>query len=148
MKTLVTLLCMMVFLVETKVCAQTNGYSSHLQTRLGSYTWDISADRLLATPEWASEAQPIPLSLDKACQLGRDWLEKHGMTGFSLEEVKLWRYPDAISIYSSHGKTKRRFYYQLTYRSESPDMDLMYVYVLLDGSVVEPKLVPLTGKKP
>lgn len=75
-------------------------------------------------------------------------MEKHGLTGFGLEEAKLWRYPDAISIYIAHGKTERRFYYQLTYRSESPAMDLMYVYVLLDGTVVEPKLTPTPDKKP
>jgi hypothetical protein len=148
MKTFIAILCLMVFLVEAGVCAQPDGFTSHLQTRQGSYTWQISPDRLHATPEWVSEAQPVPLSLDKACQLGRGWLEKHGMTGFSLEEAKLWRYPDAISIYISHGKTGRRFYYQLTYRSESPDMDLMYVYVLLDGSIVEPKLTPTPDKKP
>lgn len=154
MKTPVILLCLSLFLAESGVRAQPDfapgsrdGTVAQFQTRQGKYTWNISADRFYGTPEWTPEAQPIPVSLDKACQLGKGWLAKHHLAGFSLDEVKLCRYPDAVGVALWYGKAKRRFYYKLKYRSESPDMDFMYVYVLLDGTVVEPKLTPTPDKK-
>jgi len=149
MKTFITILCSIFLLIEGRVCAQTTGsYTSHLQTERGTYTWDIGSDRLYATPEWTSETNAIPLSFDKACQLGRDWLTKHDLRRYGLDEARLLSFPAVNIAAMSHGKAKRRFYYWIMYRSEAFDAGFMYVYVLMDGTVVEPTLTPLPAKKP
>jgi hypothetical protein len=144
MKTFVIILTTVALLSDAGFCEETSGYSSHLQNRTGSYTWDISAARFSSTPAWTSESQPIPLSMDKACKSGRDWLAKHGFAKFDLDEVRLQSYPIA---WVSHGMAQRRYYYWLMYHSEDFDGGYMYVYVLLDGAVVEPKFTPAPEKK-
>lgn len=145
MKTFIIILTLTVLLSQTGLCAEGNGYVSHLQNSRGSYTWTISADRFDSTPVWASEGDPLPLSFDKACGLGKDWLARHSFAKFYLDEARLQGYPN---VEMPHGKTPRRFYYWLMYHSENFDGGFMYVYVLMDGSVVEPKFTPAPEKKP
>src|SRR5690242_10409397 len=40
-----------------------------------SNAWYVGAARLKATPKWDSVRGGIPLSPDKAVQIGRDWLQ-------------------------------------------------------------------------
>lgn len=148
MKTFITILCSMFLLVEAGVCAPSIGnYTCHLQTKQGTFTWDISSDRLYATPGWDSDTNAIPLSLDSACQLGRGWLGKHDFHRFHVEHIGLECFPDPISVWMQGDKVKKRFFYQIEYRSEHDSYDIMYVFVLLDGTVVEPTLTPLPAKK-
>ncbi len=138
LKTFLLIFATVVFLGHAGLCDQTEGYTSHLQTQQGSYTWEISAARLSSTPQWNSETQPAPLSLDQACTMGRTWLVKHGFTKFDFDEARVVGYPEAWMVAASHGKAQRRFYYWLLYRTGDFDGGFMYVYVLMDGTVVEP----------
>jgi|HubBroStandDraft_5_1064220.scaffolds.fasta_scaffold201889_1 hypothetical protein len=147
MKTFLLIFALVVLLNEAGRCDQTEGYTSHLQTQLGSYTWEISAARLTSTPQWNSETQPVPLSVDKACQLGWAWLAGHHFQKFNLDEARLQSYPNASIAAMTPGSAPRRFFYWLMYRSGDFDGGFMYVYVLMDGTVVEPTLTPTKAQK-
>jgi hypothetical protein len=143
MKTLLLIFATATLLGGAGLYGQTNGFTSHLQTRQGSYTWEITGDRLSSTPTWNSETQAAPLSLDKACQLGRAWLAKNGFAKADFDEARVVGYPEAWMVLASKGKTQRHFYYWLMYRTGDFGGSFMYVYVLMDGTVVEPKLTPI-----
>ena len=144
MKTLLAILCLTGALLQTARCAYTNGLSFNLQTLRGTYDWAVSAERILATPEWIPKTQAIPLAPDKACQLAKDWLKKHDFSQFELETFQLFRYP-APYVGNPGEKLRRRFYYRIEY--QFPHFAMMYVYVLLDGTVLEPTLSPPAKKK-
>ncbi len=130
MKTFVAYLFAGIFL-QSAVFAQNIGISFDLQALQGLYHWEATAERMLATPAWSDQAQPIPLPLDKACQLARKWLNQNELNRFELDKVELLRYPPGY-IGTRGEELRKRFYYRLDYHTKQ--MELIYVYVLLDGT--------------
>jgi hypothetical protein len=143
MKYLVILFCFTAAFVQAAVSALTNEMSFTSGTLRGIYQWRVSEQRLLATPEWTPEAQAIPLAPDKACRLGAEWLAKHNLAQFELQSIQVFRYPSPYA--GDPGvQLRKRYYYRLEYHSKRVEM--MYVYVLLDGTVLEPSLTPSKEK--
>ena len=145
MKTFAIVFSFIFLLIETGICDETYGYKLGARFTHGNYRWNIGVDQLSSTPEWI-ETKPIPFPLEKACQLGKDWLNKHGFTKYGLDEVRLISYPDVRALAYSHNenKARQRFFYELMYRSEDIQNvgdNTMYVYVLMDGTVVEPNAI-------
>ena len=142
MRYIIIVLGLAVFL-ETGVFAQNHGVLFSSGTSRGTYRWQLSAERMLGTPEWTPEEQGIPLPPDKAGRLGQDWLTKNGFAQYSLHSVEVLRYPKPY-VGNPGEQLRKRFYYRLTYDSppEGKVMQSMYVYVLLDGTVLEPTLEP------
>src|SRR5207244_4001003 len=145
-KTCIAVLCSAVLSTGTWIAAPPNGIVIHMSAPQGVYTWEISVERLYATPQWISEAGPIPVSFDKASESARAWLDKHGFKERNLLEARLCSWPDPMAVTIEHDKGKIRFYYQLIYNSELPNMSGMYVFVLMDGSIVEPTFAPAPAR--
>jgi hypothetical protein len=117
--------------------------SFHHQTTRGTYHWHLSAERLLQTPEWNPETEPIPLAPDKACRLAGDWLKTHSFTNFVLEGVRIVRY-DRTSLSPKGKQLAKRFYYKIEF---TKPVEMIYAYVLLDGTVLEPTITPVEQRK-
>jgi hypothetical protein len=146
MKTILSILFYFGCALQIALCSPPPGAYPRLQTLRGTYEWAITEERILATPAW-TEPQPIPLAIDKACQLARDWLVKHDDSRFKLMNVELFPYRDPSdppAWYPSgrpEDELRKRYYYRVSYASRSQDIDAIDVYVLLDGTVVEPKII-------
>jgi hypothetical protein len=70
------------------------------QSRHQAYEWRLSEARLLATPEWSFDGHKIPLGPDKAWQIARVWLKKHGHDSPELVSITLRR----LAIESNVGR--------------------------------------------
>jgi hypothetical protein len=55
----------------TPLKAWTNGLSFERQGAREILHWEVTDERILATPEWNPETQPMPLAPDKAFQIAR-----------------------------------------------------------------------------
>jgi hypothetical protein len=110
------------------------------QSRHQAYEWRLSEARLLATPGWDAEHQKIRLGPDKAWQIARVWLKKHGYDSPELVSITLRR----LAIESNVGRLDKRWLTRFFYRIECVPavFDSMLVVVLLDGTVVEPSPIP------
>jgi hypothetical protein len=139
--------CFTALSIRAAGLSHTNGMTVSSGTDRGTYQWRLSADRMLATPEWIPEKQAIPLPPDKAARLGGDWLSKNSFFQYTLQSIEVLRYPSPY-VGDPGPQLRKRFYYRLKYDApEHPSvMPSMYVYVLLDGSVLEPTLTPSKAK--
>jgi hypothetical protein len=137
MRTFLAIFCLLsVAALRAADITDNDSISWNVQTIRGTYDWHVSAKRLLQTPEWNPETEPIPLAPDRACRLAGDWLRKHGFADFILERVQILRY-DRTSLSPQGKQLAKRFYYRLEYMKPP---EAMHVYVLLDGTVPEPKI--------
>ncbi len=110
------------------------------QSRHEAYEWWISEARLLATPEWRSDREKVPLAPDKAWRIGRAWLKRRGFPSPELNSITLRRLATESSISNADKRWLTRFFYRIDC---VPAMfDTMVVVVLMDGTVVEPRLIP------
>jgi hypothetical protein len=139
------------FITPTRVW--TNGVSFERQGFSEILHWEVTQERILATPEWNPETQPIPLAPDKACQIARAWLKKHDYQEYDLlESVQIVPYPNTGGPVGE--RLKRRYYYNLQYSFNYLDHRPVHVigsgipvYILLDGSVLDLTKVPISGSK-
>jgi hypothetical protein len=106
------------------------------QARRQAYEWRISEARILATPEWSIGVTNIPVSPDRAWQIAKDWSSKqaHGEPDLVRMEIR-WFDPSGTSK-----SLRKRFYYRID--CIPMQFDSMLVVILMDGTVVEPKLIP------
>ena len=115
--------------------------------------WEVTDERILATPEWNPETQPIPLGPDKAVRIAHAWLETHGYKEYDLlESIEIIRYHNNSGRVGE--QLKKRYYYKLQFslnaRTHRPVFVIgagMPVYILMDGSVIELTKVPIPGAK-
>jgi len=139
--------------IITPLKAWTNGLSFEQQGSREILHWEVTDERILATPEWNPETQPIPLGPDKATQIARAWLETHGYKEYVLlESIEIIRYPNNSGREGE--RLKKRYYYKLRFSFKFPTPTHrpvsvigygMHVYILMDGSVLELTKVPIPG---
>src|SRR5262245_27702452 len=81
--------------IITPIKAWTNGLSFERQGFSEILHWEVTQERILATPEWNPETQAIPLAPDKAFQIAQAWLKKHDYQEYELlESIEIIRYPN------------------------------------------------------
>jgi hypothetical protein len=139
--------------IITPIRAWTNGLSFERQGAHEILHWEMTDERILATPGWDPETQPIPLAPDKAIQIARAWLKTHGYKEYDLlESIEILRYPNNSG--RERERLKRRYYYKLqfsfNFRDHRPVVVIgsgMPVYILMDGSVLELTKVPIASAK-
>jgi hypothetical protein len=137
----------------TPVKAWTNGLSFEQQGTREILHWEVTDERILATPGWDPETQPIPLGPDKASQIAHAWLETHGYKEYDLlESIEIIRYPNNSG--PDGEQLKKRYYYKLrfsfNFRTHRPVFVIgsgVPVYILMDGSVLELTKVPIPDVK-
>jgi hypothetical protein len=145
MRTILSILFYFGFCLRIALCDSTAGMTEKSQTLRGIYEWAITEKQILATPEW-TDSQPIPLTIDKALQLAKEWLGKHDYSRFHLNEIRLlpylapWETPPNFP-HTIQDDLRKRYYYWIEYSSGTGNGDYIYVYVLLDGTVIEPKII-------
>jgi hypothetical protein len=93
------------------------------------YTYDISEARHDRQPEWTPGKQPVPLTIDQAIQIARDWINKQTWHD-QFENF------DKITLDNQQGC----WYYEIDYNKSDDNLTPTFVMVLLDGSIVEPKI--------
>lgn len=116
---------------------ETNGFVFTHQGRRQAYEWHFPEPRILKTPEWKIDSAPCPLAPDKAWQIAKRWLEKHDRSGSTLVRIQILpfiRDGESPELEKRFGK---RFYYRIEVIPAV--FDSMLVYVLMDGTVVEPQ---------
>lgn len=90
----------------------------------------LPEERFLATPQWDGKDK-LPLALDEAIKIGQSEVtRKNPRKEFSVDEIEL-RKKDHINDF--------RWYYIIQFEGDIPDRDER-VYVLLDGTIVQPKI--------
>jgi hypothetical protein len=105
-------------------------------------SYRVSYERLDRTPSWNPEAGPLPLAMDRAVQVARQWLAKQNPTfeGFRPSNFSLMRV--------SEGGGAQRWVWIIHFDAKLGDRWLgslgFEAYVLMDGTVVEPR----TSKDP
>jgi hypothetical protein len=115
------------------------------QSRHQDFEWHFYFSRMLATPEWNMDTLKIPLAPDKAWCIAKKWFKKYGCDNPELVSIDIR--PFIIEQYTKNDKIdsrlSKRFYYCITCVPEF--LDSMKVYVLMDGTVVEPIQEPRKG---
>jgi len=116
---------------------ETNGFVFTHQGRHQAYEWYFSESRILKTPEWKIDSAACPLAPHKAWQIAKRWLEKHDRSGSTLVRIQILPFIREGESRELEKRFGKRFYYRI---EVIPAMfDSMLVYVLMDGTVVEPK---------
>jgi len=100
-----------------------------------SLSWEVTRDRFDRQPTWSPDSgTPLPLSLSDALHAANEWLQKNGErtnTGL-MQSASLLRFGG------------RYWYYRVEYATvpvtAANASDRITVVVLVDGSVVEPRI--------
>lgn len=95
------------------------------------YSFNISQARLDSQPSWKPGKQPVPLTIDKALQVAQAWIDKQSWSKrfedfnkITLEnQESCWYYSVYFDLHNQHAS-----------------LHPTSVMILLDGSVVEPKI--------
>jgi hypothetical protein len=93
---------------------------------------------MLATPEWNMGSEKIPLQPDRAWQIARNWFVTNNCANPELIKIEIFpvvRESEADGTIIDK-RLARRFYYRV--ECIPGLLDTMVVYVLMDGSVLEP----------
>ncbi len=110
--------------------------------RHGDYEFRITEAALMKTPEWNIDTDPCPLAPGRAWQIAKRWLDEHQRSGSTLVRILIQPVGrDGIESKAWIKRYGRRFFYKIDVVPAA--FDTMCVYVLMDGTVVEPKSVPL-----
>jgi len=92
--------------------------------------FSLTKEKFLSTPHWDGKGN-LPLALDKAIEIARaEVARKNPAKEFSVDEIELIKKSDAEEF---------RWYYKIQFDGDIPKKDER-VYVLLDGSIVEPDI--------
>lgn len=123
-----------VFLLCINVCEASNINLNTLTWTTGEgtavYDFSISEARFDSQPLWEPGKQPVPLGIDKALQIAQGWIGKQSWS-------KQFEDFNEITLKNQ----ERCWYYDIDFKlNEDDTLKPRSVIVLLDGSVVEPKL--------
>jgi hypothetical protein len=114
------------------------------QSRHQAFEWHFHFSRILATPEWDIGKDSVPLDPGKAWQIAKQWMRKHGCENPDLISIQLSPFiPEGEIRDAFDPQFSKRFYYSI--RCIPAIFDTMIIYVLLDGSVLEPEQQPHKG---
>lgn len=109
-------------------------------SRHQQFEWHFHLKRILATPEWNIEQGPVPLEPSKAWQTAKKWMQKYGCDKPELISIQISPLFREDDIGKLDPRLKKRFYY--TVRCIPAYLDIMVVYVLMDGTILEPEQEP------
>ena len=115
--------------------------------------WDISRERLMALPKWNLQTAPVPLSLVAAVDVAQKWAARQNPGVARWQVVSAVLTP--IAIRSGNFVTLSSWYYRVQFATAidsaavlipgpTGDARRLNVVVLLDGSVVEPKVAQMS----
>ena len=91
---------------------------------------------MLATPEWNVDSEKIPLPPDKAWQIAKGWFKTNGCPAPELVSIEIRPFIREQEVGHIDKRLAKRFYYQIV--CVPAFLDSMDVYVLMDGSIIEP----------
>jgi hypothetical protein len=130
-----TTMALLLLTVETGALANGTNEVTLLtfSSRRQSYKWRIPEDRLRADRTWDIRSKEAPLQLKRAVKIADAWLRKRS---HSVELVKI----EIQSLAARDASLAGHYIYILEYLTGT--FDSMAVVILMDGTVVEPVLVP------
>lgn len=102
-----------------------------------AYDFSISEARFDSQPAWEPGKQPVPLGIDKALQLAGAWIKKQTWS-------RQFESFDTITL--KHQDTCWYYCVNFNLDDEHAGLQSREVIVLLDGSLVEPRLKPKGSK--
>jgi hypothetical protein len=137
---LVSFLAMVFPLSASLAEEQTDYLIKKHRSRHQDFEWRFHVSRLLSTPEWDIDTAQPPLGPEKAWKIARQWLEKHGCERPTLVSIEIAPFVREGETWDIDARLSKRFYY--TVRCIPAYLDIMIVYLLMDGSVVEPLQEP------
>jgi len=111
------------------------------QSRHQAFEWHFYFSRMLATPEWNAEIDKIPLAPDKAWQIAKGWFKTYGCDHPELVSIEIRPFIRESEAGHIDKRLAKRFYYRI--HCVPASLDTMYVYILMDGTVVEPTEKPV-----
>jgi hypothetical protein len=148
MRVIIIVLSLLGTLFSVEAFAQTNDHCLEFtyQARHGDFKWQMYFSRMLATPEWDMSSEKIPLEPDKAWLIARDWFRTNNCANPELISIEIR--PVVLEHEAGVGeggayidkRLSKRFYYRI--HCIPGELDTMVVYVLMDGSVLEPMREP------
>ena len=108
------------------------------------YTVKVLDEDIEEMPSWNPEAEEVPLSLRKAVEVARKNLPR-----FLPKDAEKWAL-DTISLTQVGKPGSNKWLYQVDFTNFGllgSNMDFMFsIYVKMDGTIVEPQVVPDDGK--
>ena len=139
MRVVIFILSLLSTVYSFEAPAQTNDHCLvyTYQARHGDFEWHMYFSRMLATPEWNMDSEKIPLQPDKAWQIARSWFRTNNCANPELVSIEIRpvvREQEATGDIDQ--RLAKRFYYRI--QCIPGFLDTMVVYVLMDGSVLEP----------
>ena len=111
---------------------------SHSDMNGVSTLFCASYDSVMKTPEWDGNSDTLPLKLSEAIAIGQKWLKKAypKLDDFQIREISISRV--------GNSEIKDRWYYSFDFQAVVGCRTLFgspfIVKILMDGSVVEPKI--------
>jgi len=107
--------------------------------------WVISEVKILATPEWDIDAATIPIAPERAWRIAKDCLAKKGFPKPQLVQIQLQPFVSESESTQLNPGVQKRYYYRIQCSPaphvEGTQFDCAYVFILMDGSVLEPKVL-------
>ena len=102
------------------------------------YDYRISEDNLSKTPSWNPVDEPAPLAPHKAVSVAREYLKSHSdISDYGLNQISI------VRVVSK--KHKNKWYYTLMISKRGDIPGGTNVFVMMDGSVIEPVQVQDLG---
>ena len=106
--------------------------------------WIISEDRILETPTWDINVASIPVAPEKAWRIAKDSLAKQGFSQPQLVKIEIRPFVPESESTQLNPAVRQRFYYGIQCSPaphiEGKPFDLAYIFILMDGSILEPKV--------
>ena len=109
-------------------------------TRTAAYEWWLAYNRIKELPRWKAIKEPPPISLEKAIQISKKWVAKKDGIDPQYEDNVGLVSAGVQSLYRGEEKYRDVFYYKIIL--DTRPFETMACIVLMDGTVLQPKLVP------
>ncbi|HYX72922.1 MAG TPA: hypothetical protein VE732_09130 [Nitrososphaera sp.] len=106
------------------------------------YTFKLTEEEIQKLPSWNPETADVPLSAHKAVEIAQSNLKR-----LMPKTTEKWRL-DGVNL-SRMGMGKDKWIYEIEFLAEEirMDSDISFtIFVKMDGTIVEPEIVPDDGK--
>ena len=112
------------------------------------YQWAVSADRLLAQPQWTPSSDTLPLPVNKAIEIAEGWLKTKApeIKSFAVSSIEI------AGPYLQPSLSQDRWYYKISFlpiiggqrMKQMLGAAMFTAVVLFDGTIVEPRIQKMT----
>jgi hypothetical protein len=111
--------------------------------------WEVPEKKFLEASKWPDKSSPIPLTESEARQIAKRWLDKNKRGRDDLEIKDIWlAQMNPVDDYIFYPEC---WFYEVAFEEGVMDLsylvdhpeDAYHIIILLDGTIVEPKVVKL-----